>query len=96
MLISDLIEGGRRDECVARMAALVESGVVAVALLALNDEGSPAYDHDLAADLASVGVSAFACTPDLFPELMAAAIERRHLGRWAAEQGITTAAPAGP
>ena len=95
VLISDLVEGGVRDECVARMAALVDAGVVTVALLALNDEGSPAYDHDMAADLAAVGVSAFACTPDLFPGLMAAAIERRDLGRWAAEQGVTTAATEG-
>jgi hypothetical protein len=48
-----------------------------------------------AAALAAVGVTAFACTPDLFPDLMAAAIDRRDLDRWAADQGITTAAPVG-
>ena len=96
VLISDLVEGGRRDELVARMAALVEAGVVAVVLLALNDEGSPAFDHDLAGELASVGVSAFASTPDLFPDLMAAAMERRDLARWAGEQGVTAAAPVRP
>ena len=48
-------------------------------LLALSDEGAPAYDHDNAAALAALGVPAFACTPDAFPELMAAAIERRDL-----------------
>ena len=58
-----------------------------------NDDGSPAYDHAMAASLAEVGVAAFACTPDQFPDLMAAAIERRDLGRWAAENRITTAAP---
>jgi len=93
VLLSDLIEGGLPGEFVQRMAALVDAGVVAVALLALNDDGSPAYDHAMAAALAEVGVAAFACTPDQFPDLMAAAIERRDLGRWAAENRITTAAP---
>jgi hypothetical protein len=54
-----------------------------VALLALSDDGAPAYDHDLAAALAALGVPAFACTPDAFPDLMAAAIERRDLAEWA-------------
>ena len=47
-----------------------------------------AFDHDLAAKLAALGAPAFACTPDHFPGLMAAAIEKRDVGRWAAEQGI--------
>ena len=93
VLVSDLVEGGRRDELVARMATLVDSGVVAVALLALSDSGAPAYDHEMAARLAAVGVASFACTPDRFPDLMAAAIERRDLGRWAAGEGIATAGP---
>ncbi|HEX3425423.1 MAG TPA: VWA domain-containing protein [Acidimicrobiales bacterium] len=93
VLISDLIEGGLRDDLIRRMGAMVQQGVVAVALLALNDDGSPAYDHDVAAALAGVGVASFACTPDQFPDLMAAAIERRDVGQWAAAEGITTAAP---
>lgn len=96
LLLSDLIEGGIRPELVGRMATLVQSGAVVVALLALNDDGTPAYDHDMAAALASVGVAAFGCTPDRFPDLMAAAIERRDLGRWAGEQGLVTAAPVQP
>ena len=74
-----------------RAAALVASGVQLVALLALNDDGAPAYDHDVAAALAALGVPAFACTPDLFPELMAAAIERRDITAWAAREGIVAA-----
>jgi hypothetical protein len=46
----------------------------------------------VAALLAELGVPAFACTPDLFPDLMAAAIQRRDVGLWAARQGIVTAA----
>jgi Mg-chelatase subunit ChlD len=85
VLISDLYEGGIRDEMLRRVAALVEAGVQVVVLLALSDEGAPAYDHDNAAALASLGVPAFACTPDAFPELMAAAIERRDLRAFAAQ-----------
>jgi hypothetical protein len=70
-------------ESIGRMASMVQAGVVVVALLALNDDGSPAYEHSVAAALAAVGVTAFACTPDLFPDLMAA------------DQGVTTAAPVG-
>jgi hypothetical protein len=57
--------------------------VQVVVLLALSDEGAPAYDHENAAALAALGVPAFACTPDAFPELMAAAIERRDLTTFA-------------
>jgi len=88
VLISDLVEGGSREEMLQRAADLVAAGVTVVALLALNDDGAPAYDHDNAAALAALGVPAFACTPDLFPELMAAAIERRDIPAWAATHDI--------
>ncbi|MGW1974743.1 vWA domain-containing protein [Streptomyces sp. NPDC001889] len=79
VLISDLYEGGIRDEMLRRVAAMKASGVQFVALLALSDEGTPAYDREHAAALAALGAPAFACTPDLFPEVMAAAIEKRPL-----------------
>ncbi|MFF5918112.1 VWA domain-containing protein [Streptomyces flavochromogenes] len=79
VLISDLYEGGIRDEMLKRVAAMKASGVQFVALLALSDEGAPAYDRDHAAALAALGAPAFACTPDLFPEIMAAALEKRPL-----------------
>ncbi|MFJ8044747.1 VWA domain-containing protein [Kitasatospora sp. NPDC096147] len=79
VLISDLYEGGIRDEMLKRVAAMKAAGVQFVALLALSDEGAPAYDHAHAAALAALGCPAFACTPDAFPEIMAAAIERRPL-----------------
>jgi Mg-chelatase subunit ChlD len=83
VLISDLYEGGVRDEMLRRVASMVAAGVQVVVLLSLSDQGAPAYDHDNAAALAALGVPAFACTPDLFPELMAAAIERRDLRAFA-------------
>lgn len=82
VLISDLYEGGIRDDMLKRIASMTASGVQAVVLLALSDEGAPAYDHGNAAALADLGVPAFACTPDLFPELMAAAIQGNDLCGW--------------
>ena len=86
VLISDLFEGGVEAEFLKRAASLVASGVQFVALLALSDEGAPAFNAPLAAELASLGVPAFACTPDKFPELMAAAIQHVDLRDWLARQ----------
>lgn len=79
VLISDLYEGGIRNEMLKRVAAMKGAGVEFVTLLALSDEGAPAYDREHAAALAALGAPAFACTPDLFPEVMAAALEKRPL-----------------
>ncbi len=90
VLISDLYEGGVEKNLLQRASELVESGVQVITLLALSDEGAPSYDHALAAKLAALRVPAFACTPDLFPELMAATIRRDDVSLWAARKGITT------
>jgi VWA domain-containing protein len=84
VLISDLYEGGAQAELMRRIGALVGAGVQVVTLLALSDSGAPAYHHDNAAALAALGVPAFACTPELFPDLMAAAIRGEDLTQWAA------------
>jgi Mg-chelatase subunit ChlD len=91
VLISDLYEGGDRQQLLKRAASLTAAGVQLIALLALSDQGAPAYDHGIASALAGLGAPAFACTPDQFPDLMAAAIERRDLAQWAAARGIVTA-----
>ncbi len=93
VLISDLIEGGDQSSLLRRLAGLVESGATVVVLLALSDRGAPAFDHELAGKLAALGAPAFACTPEHFPGLMATAIERRDVGRWASEQGIALERP---
>lgn len=93
VLISDLYEGGNQTEMRKRVSSLVSSGIQLVTLLALNDEGSPCYDHDNAHFMGALGVPAFACTPDLFPDLMAAAINRQDLRQWAAAREIATAIP---
>jgi Mg-chelatase subunit ChlD len=91
VVISDLYEGGNQAEMLKRAASIVASGVQMVALLALSDEGAPFYDHHVAELFAGMGIPAFACTPDLFPELMAAAINRQDLGQWAAARDIVAA-----
>ncbi|MET9213216.1 MULTISPECIES: VWA domain-containing protein [unclassified Nocardia] len=83
VLISDLYEGGVREEMLRRCNAMKEAGVQVVVLLALSDEGAPAYDHDNAAALAALGIPAFACTPDKFPDLLAVALDRGDLTHWA-------------
>ncbi|MEU6563624.1 VWA domain-containing protein [Nocardia nova] len=83
ILISDLYEGGVRDEMVRRIAAMKEAGVQVLVLLALSDEGAPAYDHDNAAALSALGVPAFACTPDRFPDLLSIALDRGDVHGWA-------------
>jgi Mg-chelatase subunit ChlD len=93
VLITDLYEGGNQQELLKRVASLVAAGVQVITLLALDDRGAPGFDHQLAATFAGLGIPCFACTPDLFPDLMAAAIQRRDITQWAAAQGIVVAQP---
>jgi Mg-chelatase subunit ChlD len=79
ILISDLFEGGVETEFLKRANSMVASGVQFIALLALSDQGAPSFNAQLAGQLAAIGVPAFACTPDRFPDLMAAAIARRQI-----------------
>ena len=90
VLISDLYEGGIAEEMISRARAVVGSGATMIALLALSDSGQPSFDADHAAALAEIGVPSFACTPDLVPDLMAAAIEKRDIGQWAAANDVVT------
>ena len=91
VLISDLYEGGDRTSMLKRAASLVSAGVQVITLLALSDDGAPAFDHQNAAAFARLGAPAFACTPDQFPDLMAAAISRADIAQWAASQDIVVA-----
>ena len=91
VLITDLFEGGSKEGMVRRLAALAADGVKVVTLLALNDKGAPRFDREVAQQLVDLGIPSFACTPDLFPDLMAAVLEDRDLGHWAAVHGVVTA-----
>ena len=93
VLISDLYDGGdpRVMQSVAQEFAM--SGVKQICLLALDDEGTPSYDQENASMFATLGAPTFACTPDLFPELIASAINGRDVSSWASGAGL---APVGP
>jgi hypothetical protein len=86
--VSDLFEGGIRDEMLSRIEQMLGAGIQVVVLLALSDDGAPAFDRALAGDLAELGVPAFACTPDAFPDLLAVALERGDIGAWAAKEEL--------
>jgi Mg-chelatase subunit ChlD len=88
ILISDLYEGGDAAELVARLARLMGQGVNVIVLLALTDKGRAAYNPDLSGRVAALGAPVFACTPDQFPDLMAAALKREDLHQWAARNDI--------
>lgn len=82
VLVTDLYEGGDAREMRKKFVSLVNSGVQLIVLPALNDDGAPSYDKSHAEFLANIGVPTFACTPDKFPDLMAAALSKQDLGMW--------------
>ncbi len=91
VLITDCYEGSGSAEMLKRAEEIVARGVQVILLLALSDRGKPSYDEKQAAAMAKLGIPTFACTPDLFPDMMAAAIQRQDLNQWAARNDIVTA-----
>jgi Mg-chelatase subunit ChlD len=88
VVVSDLYEGGNAASMLRRFAALQQSGVQCIVLLALDDKGAPSYDRRHAEQLATLDIPVFACTPDHFASLMAAAIQKRDLRQWLEQQQI--------
>lgn len=88
VLITDLYEGGDANSMLARAAAIKQSGVNLIVLLALSDSGHPAYEPKHAEAIAGLGCPVFACTPDQFPSMMASALTGKDLQSWAAEQDV--------
>lgn len=88
VLITDLYEGGNEAEMHRRAQELVEAGVQVICLLALNDDGTPSYDKQNAAQFAEINIPVFACTPDKFPDLMSAAIKKEDLKNWASTHDL--------
>jgi hypothetical protein len=82
VLVSDLCEGGSVSGMLKTAGRLKQAGVQLIALLALSDEGKPWYDAGNAAHFAALDIPVFACTPDRFPDLMAAAVAKRDLNAW--------------
>ena len=71
---------GTDDNSLKNVVAAEREGVSPAALVERN-----------AAAFAALGAPVFACTPDQFPEMLAAALEGRDVGAWAQEQDIPTA-----
>ncbi len=88
VLITDLYEGGNENEMRKRAVELTAAGVQVIVLLALNDDGAPAYDHGNAQFLATLGIPVFACSPDKFPDLMAHALSKQDIAVWAAKEDL--------
>jgi hypothetical protein len=88
IMITDLYEGGNQAQMRKRIVELSESGIQIICLLALDDSGAPSFDKDNAKFLSNVGVPVFACTPDLFPNMMAAAINRQDMSAWASQNDV--------
>jgi Mg-chelatase subunit ChlD len=88
ILITDLFEGGNAEQMLERAAALTASGVHVIVLLALTDDGKPISNQEMSRKIAALGCPVFACTPDLFPDLMAAALKHEDIHAWAAARDI--------
>lgn len=90
VLISDLMEGGNEQFLMKNMANLKTSGAHVISLLALSDKGTPVYDRSIASKVSALHIPVFGCTPDLFPDLMAAAINQEDILNWAGRHGLAT------
>ncbi len=75
VLVSDLFEGGNKGELLKTAANIQRSGAQFITLLALSDQGKPVYDRTMAERFAALHIPTFACSPEQFPDLMAAAIK---------------------
>ena len=74
---------------VKKMEFLLESGVKAIGLLAISDQGQPSYNESLAKTLANMGMPCFGCTPERLPELLAGALRGDDLKGLAARVGTS-------
>jgi Mg-chelatase subunit ChlD len=90
VLITDLEEWGSPQGMLAKIKEMKHQGVEVIVLLALNDEGKPHYDKSNAKAITKLGAPVFACTPDIFPELMAVAIQKGDIKQWAAQKGVVS------
>ena len=87
-LISDLFEGGNENALLKRVAAIKARGAQLITLLALNDDGMPAFDRVLSGKFSEFNIPVFACSPDQFPGLMATAIKKDNIQHWMSKEGI--------
>jgi hypothetical protein len=90
ILLADLHDTSPNESrFVKKMEFLLESGVHAIGLLAISDQGQPAYNERLAEKLAKMGMPCFGCTPDRLPELLAAVLKGNDLHKFAEGARLT-------
>jgi hypothetical protein len=89
ILISDLYEGGNATDMIKRAARLKASGIQFICLLALDDEGVPAYDRAMAEKFSALDIPVFGCSPDIFPDLMASAIRKEDISKFLAKHNLS-------
>jgi hypothetical protein len=73
---------------IRRAARLKASGIQFICLLALDDEGIPAYDKLMAEKLSALQIPVFGCSPDIFPDLMAAVIRKENIPKFLGKYNI--------
>lgn len=84
ILLADLYDTSPNESrFVKRMEYLLESGVKAIGLLAITDQGQPSYNENLAKKLAEMGMPCFGCIPDRLPDLLAAVLKGQDLNKFA-------------
>ncbi len=84
ILIADLHDTSPNESrFVKKMEYLLESGIKAVTLLAITDQGEPSFNESLANKLAKLGMPCFACIPDRLPDLLAAVLKGKNLSDFA-------------
>jgi len=75
IVVSDLYEGGNQAEMIRRLGEMKQAGVKTLCLLALSDDGAPAYDEQVAKKLAKLGIPCFGCSPNKLPQLIEGALK---------------------
>ncbi len=88
VLISDLYEGGNERAMLKRVHQITKQGTNLITLLALSDEGAPIYDKNIAAQFNAMKIPVFACSPELFPDMMAAAIKKEDMHHWCSKNEV--------
>ena len=96
VLLSDLLEGGLARRAHNAHGVAGRSGRRSGGIAGAERRRLPAYDHQMAAALASIGVAAFACTPTCSPTSWRRPSSAATSARSASDQGITTASTVGP
>ena len=90
VLLADLYDTSPNEKrFVRKMEGLLESGVRAIGLLAISDQGQPAYNKDLAGKLSKMGMPCFGCTPNRLPEMLATVLKGNDLSKFADDARLT-------